>query len=96
MKHTKAISAHRRAQRSFWLLVMLCVLAAGSLSSALVAPPSPLTGLRVAASGLLLLGSGVLALRVMVAIERARRTAGHFVVGPDPHRGPPSRTSRRR
>ena len=68
-------SARRQAQRSFWLLVAVAVLVTGALSSALAAPPSPLTGLRVAASGLILLGSLTFAARVMIALERARRRA---------------------
>ena len=68
-------SARRQAHRSFWLLVAVAVLATGALSSALAAPPSQLTGLRVVASGLILLGSLTFAARVMIALERARRRA---------------------
>lgn len=66
-------SACRQAHRSFWLLVAVAVLATGALSSALAAPPSPLTGLRMAASGLILLGSLTCAARMMIALESARR-----------------------
>jgi hypothetical protein len=62
-----------RAHRSFWLLVTLAALSTGILSGALTSAPSPLTGLRVAAGGLGLLGSLALATRVMIALERARR-----------------------
>lgn len=65
--------ARRQAYYSFWLLVAIAVLATGALTSALSAQPSPLVGLRVAASGLVLLGSLTLAARVMIALERARR-----------------------
>lgn len=65
----------RRAYRSFWLLVAIAVLATGSLASALGAPPSPLTGMRVAASGLVLVAALGLSTRVMIAIERAHRHA---------------------
>lgn len=68
-------SASRRARRSFWILVGIAVAAAGSLSAGLVAEPSPLTGLRVAASGIILVTSLALAARVMIALERARRRA---------------------
>jgi len=71
------VSSRRPAHRSFWLLVAVAVLATGALSSALAAPPSPLTGLRVAASGLVLLGSLTFAARVMIALEHARRQARH-------------------
>lgn len=66
-------SPSRRAVRSLWILVGIAVLAAGSLSAALTAGSAPLTGLRVAVSGLVLVGSVVLAARVMFALERARR-----------------------
>jgi len=68
-------STRRRAHRSFWILVVVAVLATGALSSALAAPPSPLTGLRMAASGLVLLGSLTFAARMMIALESARRRA---------------------
>lgn len=68
-------SALRRARWSFWILVGVAVLAAGSLNAGLGAQPSPLTGLRVAASGMVLIGALALAARVMVALERARRRA---------------------
>ena len=63
----------RRAVRSLWILVAIAVLAAGSLSTALTAGSAPLTGLRVAVSGLVLVGSVVLAARVLLALERAHR-----------------------
>lgn len=65
----------RRAGWTFWGLVVVSVLAAGSLNAALAAAPSPLTGLRVAVSGAVLIGALALAARVMVALERARRRA---------------------
>lgn len=68
-------SARQQAHHSFWILVAVTVLATGALSSALAAAPSPLTGLRVAASGLILVGSLTFAARVMIALERARRRA---------------------
>ena len=64
---------HRRAQRSFWFLVMVSILAIGALTSALAAPPSHATGLRVASSGLILLFSLTLATRILIAIRRAER-----------------------
>ncbi len=62
-----------RARRSFWALVLIAVLAAGSLDIALRADAGPLTGLRVAASGLVAVLALALAARVMLALERARR-----------------------
>jgi len=64
-------SALSLARRSFWFLVALAVLATGALTSAVAAPPSPLTGLRVAADGLVLASTFALATRVMIALERA-------------------------
>ena len=68
-------SARRKANRSFWILVGIAILAVGALSSALMAAPGPLTGIRVAASGLILLASLSLATRVMIALVRAQRRA---------------------
>lgn len=65
--------AYARAQHSFWLLVVIATLATGGLSRALTAPPGPLTGMSVAGSGLILVVSLSLAVRVMVATDRARR-----------------------
>ena len=60
----------RRARRSFWVLLLLAVLAAGSLSSALEAAAGPLTGLRVAGSGVVLVAAVILAARVLAVSER--------------------------
>jgi len=49
------------------------VLSTGALTTAFAEPPSPGTGLLVAASGLVLAASLALATRVMIALERARR-----------------------
>ena len=66
-----------RAHRSFWILVGLAVLMAGTLSASLGAAPSPLTGLSVAVSGLVLVACLALAARVMLALQRAR-SPKHF------------------
>ena len=63
----------QRARRTFWVLTAVAVLACGSLSAALTSSPGPLTGIRVAASGVVLLAAVGLATRVMLALERARR-----------------------
>jgi hypothetical protein len=65
----------RRARRSFWTLVLVAVLATGSLSAALNADPGHLAGIRVALSGLVLVSSVALAARVMTALDRAHRRA---------------------
>lgn len=66
-------SPSQRAHRSFWILLLVSVLAAGSLSALLAAKASPLTGLGIAASGTVLVGAVALTARVMVAMELARR-----------------------
>ena len=65
----------QRARRSFWVLALVAVAAAGSVSAALHAPAGTVTALRVAVSGLVLIVTSVLAARVMIALERARRRA---------------------
>lgn len=59
-----------RARRVFWVLVVLAVLATGSLTTALAAPPGTVTALRVAVSGLVAMISVTLATRVMIALQR--------------------------
>lgn len=66
--------SRRRALRWFWVLTLLSVAATGCLSAALAAPAGPLTGLWFALSGLVLLAALSLAARVMIALERARRS----------------------
>ena len=67
--------ASQRARRSFWLLVAIAVLTAGVLTSALSAAPGPITGLRVAASGVVLITALTVATRLMLALDRARKRA---------------------
>jgi hypothetical protein len=67
------LSPARRARRSFWVLVTVAILAAGSLSAAVTSAPSPGTGLRVAGSGVLLILTIGLAARVQTALVRADR-----------------------
>jgi hypothetical protein len=55
------------------MLLGVAVLAAGSFSSALAATPGPMTGLRVAGSGVVLVVAVALAARVLVITGRARR-----------------------
>jgi len=64
-----------RARKSFWALVLIAVLATGALSAALKAHPSPAAGATVAISGAVLAISLTLATRVLLALERARRSA---------------------
>lgn len=71
MTSHEPVSPLRRARRSFWFLLVVSVVAAGSLSSAISAAPSPGTGLRLVTSGLILITSVLLAARVRLAIDRA-------------------------
>ena len=57
------------------MLALVAVTAAGSLSAAVSAPASTVTGLRVALSGLVLITALALGARVLIALERARRRA---------------------
>lgn len=65
----------RRAVVSFWFLVVIATAASGSLMTSLKAPASPAAGLGVALSGSLLAVALLLAGRVLLALERARRNA---------------------
>lgn len=70
---TSEVSTLRRARRSFWILTLMAVAAAGSLSAALYARAGTLTGIRVALSGLVLIATTALAGRALVFLDRARR-----------------------
>ena len=60
----------RRVQVTFWALVVVAVLATGGLSTALSAEPSATAGLAVAASGVVLTATIVLAVRILLAVGR--------------------------
>ena len=62
----------RRTRRTFWVLVLVAVAAAGSVRTALGAEQGALTALRVAVGGVVLIVTLGLAARVMIAWERAR------------------------
>ena len=64
-----------RARRTFWVLLVVAVLATGALSTALRAEPSPAVGAMVAVSGAVLAVSLTLATRILLALDRARRAA---------------------
>ena len=59
---------HRRARRAFWTLVIVAVLLTGALGRLLEAPPSPRTGLAVAALGVLIVAALGLATRLLLAL----------------------------
>jgi hypothetical protein len=59
---------YRRARRAFWTLVVVAVLLTGALGRLLQAPPSPRTGLAVAALGVLIVIVVGLATRLLLAL----------------------------
>lgn len=61
-----------RVRRTFWVLVAVAVLATGSLSRALTAPPGGATGLAVALTGLVAVVAAGLALRILAVTGRPR------------------------
>lgn len=65
----------RRTRRTFWVLALVAVAAAGSVRAALGAPAGISTSVRLVVSGLVLVVAVSLAARVMIAVERARRQA---------------------
>jgi hypothetical protein len=75
---------YRRARRAFWTLVIVAVLLTGALGRLLEAPPSPRTGLAVAALGVLLVAAVGLAARLLLALTgrlpprgESRQPTGH-------------------
>ncbi|TDW28886.1 hypothetical protein [Cryobacterium psychrophilum] len=74
-KHGSGTSPLRRAHASLWILIGIAILAAGGLTSTVMAPPSPIVGFGFGVSALLLAASLVLAGRVTIALERARRNS---------------------
>jgi hypothetical protein len=72
------MNTHRnagRAIRSLWILIGIMIISLGVLSTAVASPPSPLVGIGFAASALVFTIALVLAGRVTIALERARRAA---------------------
>ena len=60
----------QRARTTFWALVAIGVAAAGTLSRSLAATPRAVTGVAVALSGLVLTVASLLALRILLVLER--------------------------
>jgi len=63
----------RRAHQSLAVLLFVSILAAGGVTAAIMADPSPMSGIGFAASAVLLAVSVTLAARVVIALERVRR-----------------------
>lgn len=65
----------RRAHRWLVFLIAIMVATAGAITAAVTAPPSPLAGLSFGLSSLIFAAALILAGRVTIALERARRRA---------------------
>lgn len=65
----------RRANRWLMILIAIMIVTAGAITSAVTAPPSPLVGLSFGLSSLIFAAALILAARVTIALERARRRA---------------------
>ena len=63
-------AARRRVRLTFGVLVTATVVAVGVLGRAVGWPPSPATGLVVAASSLAAVVAGGLALRIVLVVDR--------------------------
>jgi hypothetical protein len=57
-----------RLRRTFWVLIVIGVVSAGALSTALSSEPGPATGVAVAGSAVLLGASAFLSLRMLLAV----------------------------
>ncbi len=68
-------SQSRRAHRWLVFLIAIMVVTAGAITAAVTAPPSPLVGLSFGLSSLIFVAALLLAGRVTIALERARRRA---------------------
>jgi len=59
-----------RVRRTFWILVIVAVVATGALSRALAARPGPAAGLAVAGTSVTLALTALLALRILFVVGR--------------------------
>jgi len=64
------MSPQRRVRLTFALLIVLTVAASGLLGRAVAWSASPIVGLTVAASGVVAVVSGGLALRILMTVDR--------------------------
>ncbi|MET4781593.1 hypothetical protein [Glaciihabitans sp. UYNi722] len=64
-----------RAIRSRWILIAIMIVSLGILSTTVASAPSPLVGISFAASALIFTLALILAGRITIALERARRAA---------------------
>jgi Kef-type K+ transport system membrane component KefB len=64
-----------RAILSLWILIGIMIVSLGALSTTIASSPSPLVGIGFATSALVFLLALILAGRITIALERARRAA---------------------
>jgi len=64
------MTPQRRVRLTFAALLVVAVVAVGILGRALAWPAAPLTGLAVAASGVVAVTAAGLALRILVVVDR--------------------------
>lgn len=62
-----------RAYTSLWILVGVMIVTAGGISASVAAPPGAWSAVGFAVSSLLFVAALILAGRVTIALERARR-----------------------
>ncbi len=68
-------SPSKRAHRWLVFLIAIMIVTAGAITATVTAPPSPLVGLSFGLSSIVFAAALVLAGRVTIALERARRRA---------------------
>jgi hypothetical protein len=64
-----------RAMRVRWILIGVMIISLGVLSTTVASPASPLVGISFAASALIFALALMLASRITIALEKARRAA---------------------
>lgn len=74
----------RRANRWLVLLIAIMIVTAGTISATVTAPPSPLVGTGFAVSALVFAAALILAGRITIALERARRRDRPAPIDSDP------------
>lgn len=65
------MTSQRRVRLTFAVLLTVAVAAVGILGRALASPASPAAGVAVAASGLIAVVTGGLALRILMVVDRS-------------------------
>lgn len=60
----------RRVRATFWALVVTAVAGTGALTASLSARSGPVAGLSVASASVTVVASALLALRILIVVER--------------------------